>query len=165
MPVSSGPQLNLTRTIVFAVVALAAGVGLLVLVVQLAGSGDVQFKIGDDVFEVGDADRFAELVDEERSPLLFSSLSRSRPIYVQHLGDDPDEGWSAIDARSPTDPDGCRTGLAWDVEAQRFRDTCGTETFPPDGEGLLQYGIEVDEEGQLVVDLNQDDDPDEPVSE
>ena len=31
-------------------------------IVQLAGSGDVQFKLGDDVFEVGDAERFATIV-------------------------------------------------------------------------------------------------------
>ncbi len=157
MPVSSGPQLNLPRTIAFAVVSLAAGVGLLVLVVQLVGSGDVQFKLGDDVFEVGDAARFAELIDDEQAPILFSSLSRSRPIFVQHVGDDPTRGWAAIDARSPSDPDGCRTGLEWDVDARQFRDTCGDGVYPADGVGLLQYDIEVTEDAKLVVDLNQDD--------
>lgn len=162
MPVSSGPQLNLPRTIAFAVASLAAGVGLLFVIVWLAGSGDVQFKLGDDVFEVGDAERFADIIVEDQQPLLFTSLSRSRPIYVQHVGDDPEAGWSAFDARSPSDPDGCETGLLWEIGNQVFRDTCmPTDTYPPDGEGLLQYDASVDADGTLIVDLNQDDGVDE----
>lgn len=157
MPVSSGPTLNLPRTIGFAVISLAAGVALLLAIVWLAGSGDVQFKLGDDVFEVGDAERFAEAVEADRSPLLFSSLSRNRPIFVQHVGDDPLTGWTAIDARSPSDPEGCRTGLEWRVDDAVFADTCApADTFPADGAGLLQYDIAVDDDGRLVVDLNQD---------
>lgn len=162
MPVSSGPRLNLPRTIAFAVVSLAAGVGLLFVIVWLAGSGDVQFKLGDDVFEVGDAERFAAIIDEDRQPLLFTSLSRSRPIYVQHVGDDPLVGWSAFDARSPSDPEGCETGLLWEIGNQVFRDTCmPADTYPPDGAGLLQYDASVDADGRLIVDLNQDDPDDQ----
>lgn len=156
MPVSSGPQLNLPKTIAFAVLSLAAGVGLLFLIVQLAGSGDVQFKLGDDVFEVGDAERFAGVIDDE-GPILFSSLSRGRPIFVQHLGDDPTSGWFAVDARSPSDPEGCATGIEWDPADDVFVDTCDrSSTYPPDGSGLLDYDISVDPDGTLVVDLNQD---------
>ncbi len=161
MPVSSGPQLNLPRTIAFAVVSLAAGVGLLFVIVWLAGSGDVQFKLGDDVFEVGDARRFADIIDADQQPLLFTSLSRSRPIYVNHVGDDVVAGWSAFDARSPSDPEGCETGLLWEIGNQVFRDTCmPTDTYPPDGAGLLQYDATVTAEGKLIVDLNQDAQPD-----
>ena len=157
MPVSSGPKLNLPRTIAFATVSLAAGVGLLFLVVWLAGSGDVQFKLGDDVFEVGDAERFATIIEESQQPILFTSLSRGRPIYVQHIGDDPLTAWSAFDARSPSDPDGCETGLVWEVGNQLFRDSCSpSDTYPPDGEGLLQYRAFVNDDGTLIVDLNQD---------
>lgn len=158
MPVSSGPKLNLPKTIAFAVASLAVGIGLLFLIVWVADSGDVQFKLGDDVFEVGDAANFAELIDEQQGPLLFSSLSRNRPIYVQHLGDDPAIEWYAIDARSPSDPEGCRRGLEWVIGDQEFRDTCDpASTYPADGEGLLQYDIEVNSDGKLVVDLNQAD--------
>ncbi len=87
--------------------SLAFGVGLLVLVVALAGSGDVQFKLGDDVFEVGDAETFADRIADDAAPIPFSSLSGNRPIYLQHIGDDPTTGWYAIDARSPSDPDAC----------------------------------------------------------
>ena len=157
MPVSSGPKLNLPRTIAFATASLAAGIGLLFLIVWLAGSGDVQFKLGDDVFEVGDAERFAGIIADDEQPILFTSLSRGRPIYVQHIGDDPLIGWSAFDARSPSDPDGCENGLVWEVGNQLFRDSCSPgDTYPPDGAGLLQYQASVDAEGTLIVDLNQD---------
>lgn len=159
MPVSSGPQLNLPKTIAFAVASLAAGIGLLFVIVWLTGSGDVQVKLGDDVFRVGDAQRFAEIIEEDRQPLLFTSLSNSRPIYVQHVGDDPLTGWSAIDARSPSDPDGCETGLVWEIGNEVFRDSCSpADTYPPDGEGLLLYDASVDEDGELSVDLDQDTD-------
>ena len=157
MPVSSGPTLNLSKTIAFAVASLAAGVGLLWVIVQLAGSGDVQFKLGDDVFEVGDAERFAERIDDDEAPILFSSLSRGRPIYLQHIGDNPDTGWAAFDARSPSDPDGCETGMSFDTDQMVFVDTCEPgNTYPPDGEGLLHYDVSVDADGKLIVDLNQD---------
>jgi hypothetical protein len=157
LPVSSGPQLNLSKTIAFAVGSLAVGVLLIVLVVTLAGSGDVQFKLGDDVFEVGDADRFAERIEDDATPLIFPSLSRSRPLFISHVGNDVSSGWFAIDARSPSDPEGCTTGLEWDLTLQQFRDSCDpARTFAPDGNGLLQYDIEVNVDGILIVDLNQD---------
>lgn len=161
MPVSEGPQLNLPRTILFAVGSVLLGVLLLLLIVWLAGSGDVQFKLGDDVFEVGDAERFAERIEEgvdgQRAPIPFPSLSRNRPIFVQHIGDDPLTGWFAIDARSPTQPEDC--ALAWDPDGEVFVDQCdASSTFPPDGAGLLQYDISVNDDGRLVVDLNQDED-------
>lgn len=160
MPVSSGPQLNLPKTIAFAVVSLAAGVGLLFLIVQLAGSGDVQFKLGDDVFEVGDAERFAERISADDAPILFSSLSRSRPIFIAHVGSDSATGWFVFDARSPSDPDGCEVGLVWDGDRGLFVDGCDpTATYPADGEGLLQYDVVVNEDGTLIVDLNQGDAP------
>lgn len=157
MPVSSGPQLNLPRTVAFAVVSLAAGLALLFGIIQLADSGDVQLKLGDEVFEVGNAESRAERISADGSPILFGSLSRSRPIYVQHLGENPKTGWFAIDARSPSDPDGCRNGLIWDQQLSMFVDSCAKSVvFDADGDNLLQYDIYVDMDGNLIVDLNQD---------
>lgn len=152
MPVSEGPTLNIRRSLIYLVGSLALGVGLLVVVVALAGSGDVQFKLGDDVFEVGEAETFADRIADDDAPIPFSSLSGNRPIYLQHIGDDPATGWYAIDARSPSDPDACV--LEWIVETRRFVDACDRQaTFPPDGEGLLRYGVTVDADGQVIVDL------------
>lgn len=153
MPVSEGPTLNIRRSLIYVAASLALGVALLVLVVALAGSGDVQFKLGDDVFEVGDAETFADRIADDDAPIPFSSLSRNRPIYLQHIGDDPTTGWYAIDARSPSDPDGCV--LEWAIDSQEFVDACDRDaTFPADGEGLLRYGVTVDAEGRVIVDLD-----------
>ena len=78
---------------------------------------------------------------------------------MQHIGDDPSTGWFAIDARSPSDADGCESGLVWAPERALFVDSCAPDdTFAADGGGLLQYDIVVDADGTLVVDLNQDED-------
>lgn len=160
VPVSSGPQLNLPKTIAFAVASLAAGIGLLLLIVWLTGSGDLQLKIGDDLLEVGAAERFADIIEEDQQPFLLASLSRDRPVFLQHLGEDPLAGWSAFDARSPSDPEGCETGLIWEIGNQIFRDTCSpSDTYAPDGAGLLQYTTRLDLDGTLFVDLNQDEEP------
>lgn len=157
MPVSEGPKLTVPRTLLFAIASVVLGVGLLVLIVALAGSGDVQFKLGDDVFNAGNARDRADTIERDGTPILFPSLSRSRPIYLQHLGDDANMGWYAIDARSPSDPAGCETGLAWVFDQAEFVDTCDvSSSFDADGAGLLQYGVTVDLDGDLQIDLNQD---------
>ena len=127
---------------------------LLFAIVKLSGSGEIQFKLGDDVFEVGDAEKFAERIREDNSPIPFSSLSGARPIYVQHVGVDPVVGWFAIDARSPSDPMNC--GLNWDIEAQVFIDGCDeTSSFPDNGEGLTRFQVTITDLGIIEIDLNQ----------
>lgn len=160
MPVSAGSKLNLPRAIAFAVGSLVAGVALLFAIVALAGSGEVQFKLGDDVFDAGNAEARSDRIAEDGTPLLFPSLSNDRPLYLQHLGIDPATGWFAIDARSPTDPDACPDTLLWIREDRVFQDPCGGETYPADGAGLLQYPVEVNAAGDLIVDLNADGDAD-----
>ena len=154
MPTAEGTKLNLSRTILFTVMSLAVGVALLFIVIKLAGDGDIKFKLGDDVFNVGDVDQFADRIHEDSSPLPFSSLSGGRPIYVQHLGDDPGINWHAIDARSPSSPELCI--LEWDKDLQLFFDECSIQsTFPPTGEGLIRYKVTIDGTGLLSVDLNE----------
>ena len=154
MPIAEGTKLNLSRTILFAVMSLVVGVALLFIVIKLAGDGDIKLKLGDDVFRVGEVNQFADRIDEDSSPLPFSSLSGSRPIYVHHLGDDPEINWYAIDARSPSSPESCILG--WDKDRQLFFDECFTQsTFPPTGEGLVRYKVSIDGSGLLSVDLNE----------
>ncbi|MDG1846351.1 MAG: hypothetical protein P8J01_08135 [Acidimicrobiales bacterium] len=154
MPIAEGTKLNLSRTILFAVMSLVVGVALLFIVIKLAGDGDIKLKLGDDVFRVGEVNQFADRIDEDSSPLPFSSLSGSRPIYVHHLGDDPEINWHAIDARSPSSPESCILG--WDKDRQLFFDECFTQsTFPPTGEGLVRYKVSIDGSGLLSVDLNE----------
>ena len=154
MPFLQSRQVNFPRIVTFILFSLFLGIGLLFVIVKLSGSGEIQFKLGDDVFEVGDANAFAERIQEDKSPIPFSSLSGARPIYVQHVGDDPALGWFVIDARSPSDPVNC--GLNWDIETQNFVDGCDESSFfPSTGEGLTRFRVIVTDLGILEIDLNQ----------
>src|SRR5688500_11087544 len=91
-----------TRSIVAAsVVGLLATVVLVAFVVQFASRRPDEVNLGDKRFVVGRADRFAERIDEQGAPILFKDPLTSKPgreLYVQHLGDDEEEGWVAIEA-------------------------------------------------------------------
>ena len=154
MPFLQCRQVNFPRIVSFIIFSLIFGVALLFAIVKLSGSGEIQFKLGDDVFEVGDAQLFADRIESDRSPIPFSSLSGARPIYVQHTGGDPAKNWFAIDARSPSDPVNC--ALNWDIERQVFVDGCDESSlYPVDGNGLTRFRVAITEFGILVIDLNQ----------
>ena len=107
------------------------------------------------IFDVGDAEQRAERIRNDKAPLLFPSLNGvSRPIYVQHLGDNYLDDWFAIDARSPSEPEKCNLG--WDSALQLFFDECDADTtYPPSGEGLVRYAVMINEDESLRVDLNK----------
>tara|TARA_B100000686_G_C16793956_1_gene980838 strand:+ start:1095 stop:1580 length:486 start_codon:yes stop_codon:yes gene_type:complete len=154
MPFLQSQQVNFPRIFTFIVFSLVFGIGLLFAIVKLSGSGEIQFKLGDDVFEVGNAEIFAERIREDRGPIPFSSLSGARPIYVQHRGDDSSVGWFAIDARSPSDPVNC--GLNWNIQDQIFIDGCDeASSFPADGEGLTRFQVTINSTGVIEIDLNK----------
>lgn len=125
-------------------------IGAMVLLSVLSTSGTVDVRFGDREFWAGSTERLADEIDD-RGPYLLPDASpkRSLDIFVQHLGDDPDEGWLAFLARSPGNDDrGCT--LEWD--GGRFTDPCGDATYPPDGTGLEQFTTRV-EDGSLYVDF------------
>jgi hypothetical protein len=134
---------------VFVGLVVFAGVAWLI---SQDGSG-VDIRLGDDRFEAGRTDRLAAEV-ERNGPILFPDASpqRARDIYLQHLGDEPGEGWLAFLARSP-DADDRTCVLQWDADAREFSDPCGDATYPADGEGLPHFPTEVDDDGVLSVDL------------
>ena len=78
MPIGEPTKLNLPRTIFFVVVSLGIGIGLLFAVIKLAGDGDVQIKLGVDIFDVGDAEQRAERIRKDKAPLLFPSLNEKK---------------------------------------------------------------------------------------
>jgi hypothetical protein len=90
---------------------------------------------------------------EENGPFLLPDASGgTRDIILQHLGDDVEEGWLAFEARPPGTDRDCFA--EWQPEAEVFEDTCTHETFPADGEGLVQYEAVV-EDDEVVVDLRE----------
>jgi len=142
------------KALLVAGVGVAVALGLAFAVAVLASRGDVRINLGDDRFEAGQVESIAEAIDDEGGlPLLYQDLvGRGRDIYVQHLDDDPDEGWVAFSAFDPDDPT-CRVVI--DREAAELESTCeGGRTYPLDGRGLRYYPTSV-EDGDLYVDINE----------
>ena len=131
-----------------ALVALA-GAGVLVFgALRLASDPEVARAVADETFEVGEAERLAQVI-AEGGPLLFQDPleqggdGRGRDIYVEHAGDDPAEGWSAVEVA--TAGTGCRLEL--DRETRRYVRPCPENTrYPAEVEG-----------GIVVVDLRERD--------
>jgi hypothetical protein len=149
------------RSMVLAVAGIVLGI-ILVLVIfvfavpTLTESGKVEVKLGSDTYSPGSAEAKARTIAED-GPILLPDVSgrNERDIYLQHLGDDPATGWYAFDARRPGQPRDC--SLEWRAEAQQFQDPCDDTVVPADGTGLIAYQVTVTEDGNLVIDLNTDD--------
>lgn len=112
-------------------------------------------RLGDATFQGGNAERLAAEIDE-RGPILYGDISDGndeiRDIILQHIGDDPEEGWVAFRAQPSGKPRDCT--WAWQADEEIFRALCDEElTAPADAEGLEQYPVEVID-GKLDVDLN-----------
>ena len=145
-----------TKAIVAAsLVGVAVTVLLVVFVVRFASERPDEVNLGPQEFEVGRADVFARAIERD-GPILFKDPLTSRPgreIYVQHLGDDEDDGWFALDAYASGAPREERCILEWDASDDVFRDPCGDAEVPADGDGVRTYPGEVDDRGAVVIDL------------
>jgi hypothetical protein len=148
-----------TRSLVLAALGLTVGiVAVLTLFVvaipSLTEDGRVQVNLGDERFAAGKAEARAATIDEG-GPILFPDVAGGqRDIYLQHLGDDPDAGWLAFDARRPGQGQDCTLVWRSTDDGGEFEDPCDGTTVPADGEGLVAYPVELDEDGNLTVDLN-----------
>jgi hypothetical protein len=147
------------RFVAVALGILLAGIGLFATVliasrpVEQPEGGVVQSRLGDDEFQAGVAERLAARIATDGQPFLIADASpaRARDIYLQHTGDDPDEGWLAFAARAP-DQDDRNCSLQWIPGEQQFADPCTGVRFPPDGQGLTHYATRVTD-GVVHVDL------------
>ena len=157
MPVSSGPRITPLRAVAYSVISIALGVGLVFAVVSLAGSDRIEVKLGDDDFNAGGAEELAAEI-AERGPVPWAPLSRGRSIWINHIGDDPEKGWFAFDVQSPGAGEDCV--VDWDAVQRLFADTCDpTLVYSATGDGLTQFGVWVDDDGDLIVDVNANDGP------
>ena len=131
------------------VVAAALAVGVLLLA---RSGGDVEIRLGDRDFRDLDAGRIsAEIAD--RGPILWPDVSGgSREIILQHLGDDPDTGWLAFEARRPGQSRECF--FAWQSAQGEFANTCyADDIVDARGTGLGHFDVTV-VDGDVRVDIN-----------
>jgi len=153
MPVAQS-QGHAGKALAIAAVAIVL-IGVVAAFVAIAASrGDVEINLGDDRFNAGQTDRQAqEIEDGGGLPILYPDLvGEDRPIFIQHLGDEPDEGWVAFGAFDPDDPS-CLVLL--DREAEILVNECDESvTYPLNGEGLKQYPVAI-EDGEILVDVNE----------
>lgn len=140
------------RALLYGAVSLALGVGLVWLLIWVAGDGDIDVRLGDDRFQNLNAERMAGQIDEG-GPLLFADVAGGdRDIIIQHVGSDFETGWYAFDARIPGRPRDCF--LRWEADAEEFVDSCDESLrIDATGSSLRHYRVEVTDAGRLVVDL------------
>ncbi len=134
------------------VVGVVGGVGLVLALSLLAGSGTVRVSgLGDREFRAGQVGSLASAV-ARAGPVAFPDASprRERDIYVQHRGDSQEAGWLAFSAQAPGAPRQCL--LRWSAAEDVFVDPCDGRRYAPDGAGLTRYPTRV-EDGILYVDL------------
>ena len=133
---------------IFAVVLSITVIGAVLAVLAGDDSGSIEINLGDDTFAEIDAELGAELVAEQ-GPLIFPDpAGGTRPLLLQHLGDDPERGWFAMVAITP-DREACI--VVWRPEDEEFRDCEGT-TYSADGTGLTRF-LAIVEDGKVTVDL------------
>ena len=152
MPVAPSSGHASRALLVSAVSIVLLGGALWLATVALGGRNSTDVRLGDQTFQGGSTKRLAKEI-ADRGPILYSDVSgeRERDMILQHLGDDPDEGWYAFLA-APADKARDCTWI-WDGKEDRFHATCDPSlTAPADGEGLKQFPVRVSD-GRIDVDL------------
>jgi hypothetical protein len=149
------------RALAVAAAGVVVAIGVAAALAVLANRGTVDVRLGSDTFAEHDAEDAARDIAENGPILLPDLAGGDRDIYVQHFGDDPDEGWIAFAARPPGVSRTCTLKWRGDDEVFRLLDSagkvsgeCDGREFPADGEGLPTYPVTVDADGNLDVDLN-----------
>lgn len=173
MPVERRSGTKQITSVLFGIVAVVIAIGIAWGMLALASGGDgpVRIQLGDDEFDAGQAVRLSRQIQQD-GPALFSDVSgrgQLQPIVVNHFGDDPEIRWVAFPAVAPGASEGCF--LTWNAELELFEERrppegagrddvgelCSNVTYPANGEGLEQFGWEVDDEGDLIIDVRGDD--------
>lgn len=147
-----------SRALVVAVVGVAVAIGIAFAMAVLAERGTVKVRLGDDEALLGRTEDTAGTI-AERGPIMYGDLAGgARDIVLQHIGDNPEEGWLALAAR----PQGVsvRCGIAWQQDEGLFRlleidpkendqgkwkvtEDCDGREVPADGGDLPRYEVTI----------------------
>ena len=153
MPVSRGSRPNLRSVVVVGLAGVVVALGLVGAVLLLTrGATDVEIRLGDRDFRDMETGRIsAEIAD--RGPILFGDVADGElDIIVQHLGDDPESGWLAFEARRPGQSRDCF--FAWRAEQADFVNSCDADDIvDAAGTGLRHFDVAV-VNGDVRVDVN-----------
>ena len=153
MPVARGPRLDLRTVVVvgLAAVVIAFGLVLGVLLVTRGGT-DVEIHLGDRDFRNMQTGRISAEI-AERGPILFGDVAGGElDIILQHLGDDPETGWLAFEARRGGQSRDCF--FKWRAEQADFVNTCDPDdVVDARGTGLRPFETVV-VDGDVRVDIN-----------
>lgn len=146
-------QRHAGKALLVAGVGVVVAMGLAFAMSVLSNRGTVEVRLGDDVFEAGDAQSVADQI-AEGGPVIYSDVAGgSKDIVVQHIGDQVKVGWYAFAARPADAPRDCF--VEWQPATQVFDLPCADDEFPATGEGLPQYTVTVTEDGDLRIDLRE----------
>ena len=136
-----------TAWIVTGVGGVLAGVLVAGLMLLLLSSGDVKSRLGEPVYDAGNAKAFALRADVQ--PVLLPALvGFQRDILVSHIRRDE---WRAFEANPPGKGRQCQ--VRWRKGTRDFRAPCTGMVYPLDGTGLKQYSATVNKAGRLIIDL------------
>ena len=162
MPVTESGSGAGKQAILVALAGFASVIGLVLLVTQIsrsASSTDVGFGAGG-FFQAGEAEELADAIERDGPIPLSDVAGGTRDIILQHVGDTHETGWLAFAVR-PADA-GRHCVATWNSDVQLFElvsqdpnvgEPCPDLTYPPDGEGLDQLPVTVND-GIVSVDIN-----------
>ena len=155
MPVSSGPRPDLRTVVVVGLAGVVVALGLVLGVLLLTRGGtEVEIRLGDRDFRDMETGRIsAEIAD--RGPILFGDVADGElDIILQHLGDDPESGWLAFEARRPGQSRDCF--FEWQAGQAEFVNTCDSDDVEDAaGTGLRHFSVTV-VDGDVRVDITRD---------
>ena len=153
MPVSRGSRPNLRSVVVVGLAGVVVALGLVGAVLLLTrGATDVEIRLGDRDFRDMETGRIsAEIAD--RGPILFGDVADGElDIILQHLGDGPESGWLAFEARRRGQSRDCF--FAWLAEQADFVNSCDADDIvDAAGTGLRHFDVAV-VNGDVRVDVN-----------
>jgi len=150
MPIEERTLFQPAKALLIAGGGIALALLLAFFMPRLVETNAVEVKLGDDTFEAGSIENMTMVIRRDGSPILYPAVVGDRDIYLQHLGEDPEVGWSAFDARQPGAPRSCT--LEWQPGGF-FTDPCEAGvSFDAEGTGLPHYDIRI-EDGMLFIDF------------